>query len=283
VSEAMPGAAFVQIVCANPYLAMAQVAVALHPPATWAAGVEAGAHVHAEASIDPKATVRAGAVVEAGAVVGAGSVLMPGSYVGQRARLGSRVLLHPGARVLERCVLGDRVILHANSVVGSDGFGYAPDAEGHRMKIPQVGIVVLEDDVEIGACTTIDRATFGETRVGRGTKIDNLVQIAHNVVVGEDCVVVSQSGIAGSTRLGKRVIMGAQTGVVGHIEICDDVMLGARAAVAGAITDSGIYSGVPAIPHRQWLKVAVAQNHIPELRARLRALEKRLGELEEAE
>src|SRR6185369_6715037 len=122
-----------------------------------------------------------------------------------------------------RCVVGDRVILHAGVVLGSDGFGYAPDASGKRHKIPQVGIVVLEDDVEIGAATTIDRATFGVTRIGSGTKIDNLVQIGHNVVTGKDCVIVSQSGVAGSTTLGERVVMGAQTGVTGHVTVASDV------------------------------------------------------------
>jgi UDP-3-O-[3-hydroxymyristoyl] glucosamine N-acyltransferase len=143
-----------------------------------------------------------------------------------------------------------------------------------------VGVVVLEDDVEIGANTTVDRATFGETRIGKGTKIDNLVMIAHNVVLGEDCVIVSQSGIAGSTKLGRRVIMGAQGGVVGHIHINDDVMLGARAGVASSIEKAGVYSGSPTMPHRTWLKVVVTEQSLPEMRNRVRDLERRLEELE---
>ena len=159
--------------------------------------------------------------------------------------IGENVEIHPGAKVLERCQIGNGVILQAGAVIGSDGFGYAPDDEGVRHKIPQVGIVVLEDDVEIGANATIDRATFGETRIGKGTKVDNLVQIAHNVVTGKDCVIVSQSGIAGSTKLGDRVIAGAQVGIVGHIEVANDVMLGARAALTKTIKSPGVFSGTP--------------------------------------
>ena len=268
------------IVCDNPYLALAKIATFLHPGPSFDAGIEAGAHVHASAKLDPAATVRVGAVVDADAQIGARSVIGAGCYVGHGARIGEGCFLHPGSRVLDGCVLGDRVILQAGAVIGSDGFGYAPDAQGKRRKIPQVGIVEIGDDVEIGANVTVDRATFGVTRIGKGSKIDNLVQIAHNVVLGEDCVVVSQSGIAGSTHLGNRVVMGAQTGIAGHITIADDVMLGARAGVAGAIKEPGVFSGVPAIPHKKWLKTVVALPTVPEMRGRMRELEKRLAELE---
>jgi UDP-3-O-[3-hydroxymyristoyl] glucosamine N-acyltransferase len=269
------------IVCANPYLAMARATQALHPPPVYPPGVEVGAHVHPTAILDPSASVRVGAVVDAGARVGARSIVGPGAYVGERAELGADVLMHPGAKLLFGCKLGDRVILQAGAIVGGDGFGYAADEAGHRHKIPQVGIVVLEADVEIGANTTIDRAAFGVTRVGAGSKIDNLVQVAHNVVLGRDCVIVSQSGIAGSATLGDRVVVGAQGGIVGHIQITDDVMLGGRAGVASSITKPGVYSGTPVLPHRQWLKVAMAQQHVPELRRRVRELEARLRSLEQ--
>lgn len=280
VREALEGAKATQVVCPDPYLGLARIATHLHPAPTYAPGVERGAFVDPAARVDASATVRVGAVVEAGAEVGARTIIGAGSYVGPRARIGADTLLHPGVRVLERCRVGDRVILHAGVVLGSDGFGYAPDAKGRRHKIPQVGVVVLEDDVEIGANTTVDRATFGETRIGRGTKIDNLVQIAHNVVLGEDCVIVSQSGIAGSSKLGDRVIMGAQGGMVGHISITDDVMLGARVGVSSSIEKSGIYSGSPHVPHRSWLKMVVAEQSLPELRNRVRELERKLEELE---
>ena len=199
-----------------------------------------------EASIDPQASlgmevaVAPLARIEQGATIGSGTVIHSQAFIGRDAVIGENVEIHPGAKVLERCQIGNGVILQAGAVIGSDGFGYAPDDEGVRHKIPQVGIVVLEDDVEIGANATIDRATFGETRIGKGTKVDNLVQIAHNVVTGKDCVIVSQSGIAGSTKLGDRVIAGAQVGIVGHIEVANDVMLGARAALTKTIKSPGV-------------------------------------------
>ena len=270
------------IVCKNPYLAMARIAQALHPASSYPPGVELGAHLHPTAHVDASATVRVGAIVEAGAQVGARSVIGPGCYVGAEAKVGTDVFMHPGAKLLHGCTLGDRVILQAGAVIGSDGFGYAADDAGHRCKIPQIGTVEVEADVEVGANATIDRAAFGVTRIGAGTKIDNLVQVAHNVVLGRDCVIVSQTGIAGSSTLGDRVVVGAQGGIVGHIQIADDVMLGARAGVHNRIKERGVYSGTPALPHRQWLKVAMAQQHVPELRRRVREIEKRIRILEES-
>lgn len=266
------------IVTDNPYLAMQSIAVKLFPAPAYAAGVEPGAFVHAKANVDPTAVIRAGAFVDAGAVVGARTIVQAQVYVGADARVGADCLLHPGAKLMHRCTLGDRVILQPNAVIGSDGFGYAPDASGKRHKIPQVGIVVVEDDCEIGASATIDRATFGKTVIGRGTKVDNLVQIAHNVRIGEDCVIIAQSGIAGSTSTGDRVIMGAQSGVVGHIHITDDVMLAARAGVPNNITRSGVYSGAPIQPHADWVKSVAVIAHLPELRRRVRELEKQAKE-----
>lgn len=280
VAAEIDAAPCVLVVCDNPYLAMARIAVELHPPPVWPAGVEVGAQVSNEAQVDPTATIRVGAVVDADVRIGPRTIVGAGCYVGIGARIGADVLLHPGAKILDRCILDDRVILQAGAVIGSDGFGYAPGDGGKRHKIPQVGIVHLESDVEIGANCTVDRATFGVTRIGSGTKIDNLVQIAHNVVTGSDCVVVSQTGIAGSTTLGDRVIIGAQVGIVGHVHITDDVMLGARSGVANDIKTSGIFSGAPTMPHRKWLKMTMAQQVVPELRRRVRALEKKLEALE---
>ncbi|MBI5510172.1 MAG: UDP-3-O-(3-hydroxymyristoyl)glucosamine N-acyltransferase [Deltaproteobacteria bacterium] len=281
VPESVQGPhAAVLIQCQNPYLAMARISQQLHPAPTYPAGVEPGAIVDASARCDPSATIRAGAVIDADASIGPRTVIGPGCVVGASAAVGADVLMHPGAKLLSGCRLGDRVILQAGAVIGSDGFGYAVDERGRREKIPQIGIVVVEDDVEIGANATIDRAAFGVTRIGAGTKIDNLVQIAHNVVMGRDCVIVSQTGIAGSATLGDRVVVGAQAGIVGHIKIADDVMLGARSGVPNDVSESGVYSGTPILPHRQWLKVAMAQQHVPELRRRVRQLEERLAAIE---
>lgn len=284
VMKALDSAPCVQIVCANPYLAMQTIAQRLHPTVKHPAGAAPGSFVHAEADVHPTAVVRVGAVVDAGAVIGARSIIEPLAFVGRDAKIGADCLLHPGAKVMNGCELGDRVILQPNAVIGSDGFGYAPDASGKRHKIPQVGIVVLEDDVEVGANSAVDRATFGVTRIGRGTKLDNLVQVAHNVVTGSDCVIVSQSGVAGSTTLGDRVVMGAQTGLAGHISIASDVTLAARAASAGRITAAGVYGGAPAMPHAKWAKSTAAVALLPELRKKVRELERKVfGKFSSAE
>jgi UDP-3-O-[3-hydroxymyristoyl] glucosamine N-acyltransferase len=171
------------------------------------------------------------------------------------------------------------VIVHANSVVGSDGFGYARDGSRHH-KIPQTGIVVLEDDVEIGAGVTIDRATLGETIIRRGTKVDNIVQIAHNVEIGEDSIIVAQVGISGSTKIGKGVTLAGQVGIAGHIEVGDGITVGAKAGVIGNLLEKGVFTGMPAIPHAQWLRVQGSLTKLPEMRKRLLKLERRLEEME---
>ncbi len=282
VIKALEQAPCPQIVAANPYLAMAAIAQTLFPAPKYAAGVDAKASVHPEARVDATAVIRAGAVVDKNATIGPRTIVDAQAFVGAGASVGADCHLHPGAKVLHRCTLGDRVILQANAVIGSDGFGYAPDASGKRHKIPQVGIVAIEDDVEIGASTTIDRATFGTTRIGRGSKIDNLVQIAHNVTIGQDCVIVSQSGIAGSSSLGDRVVMGAQVGVVGHIAIASDVQLAARSGVSGKLA-AGVYGGAPTQSYKKWVKSTAALALLPELRKRVRELERRVLGMSSAE
>ena len=273
VVEEMESAHTHLIVCSDPYLAMAQLATTLHPPPTYQSGIAEGAFVHPEATVDSSATIRPLAFVDAGAVIGARTRLEGGSHVGRNAVVGDDVLLYPGAKVLDRCTIGDRSILHAGAVVGSDGFGYAPDKDGVRHKIPQVGIVEVGEDVEIGANTTIDRATFGVTKVGNGTKLDNLIQIAHNVELGEHVVAASQSGIAGSTKIGSKVVIGAQVGITGHVEVQDGVVLAGRTGVTKGIHAAGIYAGFPATSHRQWLRLVASQRSIPEMKRKIRQLE----------
>ena len=263
-----------QLVCRDPYLALAQISAHLFPPLRAPAGVHPSAWVDPLAQVHPLASIGPQAVVEAEAVVAAGVQVGAGAYVGRGVHIGADSRLHPQVCLLAGSQVGARVILHSGVVIGSDGFGYAVDrSSGVRHKIPQRGHVVLEDEVEIGANSCVDCATFGITRIGRGTKIDNLVQVAHNVQTGADCVIVSQCGIAGSSRLGARVVMGAQTGVVGHITVADDVTLGGRTGVTGSIETAGVYSGLPAMPHRLWLRVLASQRGLPDLRRRLRALE----------
>jgi UDP-3-O-[3-hydroxymyristoyl] glucosamine N-acyltransferase len=188
--------------------------------------------------------------------------------------------------VRERCILGDRVILQPNAVVGSDGFGFAFDIEGdgdgpmHR-KVPQAGIARIEDDVELGACTCVDRATLGETVIGRGTKVDNLVQIAHNVRIGALSLVVAQVGISGSTEIGKGAILAGQAGIVGHLRIGDGARVGAQAGVAHDVPDGETHTGYPAMPHREWLRMSVSLPKVPDLLRQVRKLEERVKQLEE--
>ncbi len=221
----------------------------------------------------------AGATVEAGARVGARTVLSAGTFVGRDAVLGEDCYLHPNAAVLERCSVGARCILQAGAVVGSDGFGYVWDGSRHR-KIPQKGIVRVEDDVEIGANSAIDRATLGETVIGRGTKIDNLVQVGHNVVVGEDSLVCGQAGIAGSCRLGRRVTLAGQAGIGDHATIEDGATVTGQGGVVsrGVVPAGAVVSGMPAAPHREFLKSAALVARLPELARRLEEVERRLAD-----
>jgi UDP-3-O-[3-hydroxymyristoyl] glucosamine N-acyltransferase len=177
--------------------------------------------------------------------------------------------------VRERCRLGDRVIVQNGAVIGADGFGFAKDQDGRYLKIPQVGVVVIEDDAEIGALTAVDRAALRETRVGRGTKIDNLVQVGHSVTIGEDCVLAGQVGIAGSTRVGDRVTLAGQVGVAGHLALGNDVIATAQTGIPGSVADGTVVSGTPAVDNRSWLKTSAALGRLPDLLKRVRELERR--------
>lgn len=268
----------------NPHLAFAKLSALFHPARRFEPGVSPGAHVHPEARVHPEATVMAGATVERGASVGARTVLYPGVFVGEGASLGEDCLLYPNVTVREGCIVGSRVILHASCVVGADGFGFAFDAEGARgpehFKVPQAGIVRIEDDVEVGACSCIDRATLGETVVGRGTKIDNLVQIAHNVKVGPMSLLCAQVGIAGSTEVGMGVIMAGQVGVVGHIRVGNMARVGSQSGVAHDVEDGQTVSGTPAMPHREWLRASAAMGQLADLLKEVRTLRRRVEMLE---
>ncbi|MBU8899193.1 UDP-3-O-(3-hydroxymyristoyl)glucosamine N-acyltransferase [Corallococcus sp. H22C18031201] len=268
----------------NPHLAYARLLRLFHPVARPAAGVRAGAHVHPEASVHPEATVMPGAVVESGARIGARSVLYSGAYVGAHAQVGEDCVLYPNVTVREQCVVGSRVILHASCVVGADGFGFAFNPEGdagpEHFKIPQVGIVRIEDDVEVGACTCIDRATVGETVIGRGTKLDNLVQIAHNVRVGPLSLICAQAGVSGSAEVGTGVVLAGQVGVVGHIRVGDLAKVGAQSGVAHDVEDGQVVSGSPAVPHREWLRASAAVGQLADVLKEVRALRRRVEMLE---
>lgn len=265
--------------CADPYLAFAKILQLFSPAKSFRAGVSGQAFVDPTAVLAEGVSILAHAFVGARARVGAGSVLYPGVYIGPDAQVGAGCELHPNVVVRDHCRLGNRVILHAGVVIGSDGFGYAGRGAEH-VKIPQVGIVVVEDDVEIGANTTVDRATLGETVIGKGAKIDNLVQIAHNVVVGEHSVIAAQAGIAGSAKLGKNVTLAGQVGVVNHIKIGDGAIIGPQSGVAQSVLPGAVLSsGITAAPHPVWLKVMVLLPQLPKLWNSVRALERQVARL----
>lgn len=273
------------LVCATPYAAFAKLSAVFHPAPEVVPGVDPRACVEPGAEVDPAARVEPFAFVGAGAKVGPGAVVMAGAYVGPGAKVGANSRLYPHSVVRERCEVGARCIVHAGAVVGADGFGFAFDPEGdgdgpmHR-KIPQAGIARLEDDVELGANSCVDRATLGETVVGRGTKIDNLVQIGHNVRVGPLCVVAAQTGIAGSVTVGTGVMFGGQAGIAGHLTIGDLAKIGAQSGVLREVEPGSVVQGTPAREGRQWLRNAVAIETVPELGRELRRLKARVEALE---
>jgi UDP-3-O-[3-hydroxymyristoyl] glucosamine N-acyltransferase len=242
--------------------------------------------IHPSAVIDPTARLGVGVAIGACTVVGSnveignGVRIHPNVTVYDGVSIGEGSVIHSGVALREGTVVGARVSIHNNAVVGSDGFGYAKDEEGRWLKIPQTGRVRIEDDVEIGAGTTIDCASVGETRIARGAKIDNLVQIGHSCTVGEDALVCAQVGLAGSSRVGRRVILAGQVGVAGHLEIGDDVVLTAKSATSHNVPAGKILSGIPAFDNREWLRSTAAFRRLGEMQRTVRTLEARLAALE---
>jgi UDP-3-O-[3-hydroxymyristoyl] glucosamine N-acyltransferase len=266
-----------RLVAANPYLVFARAVALVAPPPRPAAGVHPAAVVDPTAVLGPEVHVGPFAVVGPRARVGARSAVHPHVVLYEDAAVGEDCVLHSGVQVRERCRLGDRVVVQNGAVIGADGFGFAKDGEGRYHKFPQVGIVVVEDDVEIGALTAIDRAALGETRVGRGTKLDNLVQVGHSVRIGRDSVLAGQVGIAGSTRVGDRVTLAGQVGVAGHLTIGDDVIATAQTGIPSSVEKGTVVSGSPAIDNRAWLKSSAVFARLPELQRRVRELERRVA------
>ena len=267
------------LVSDNPYLAFARAVALVQPPARPVPGVHPSAQVDPSAVLGEGVHVGALAVVGAGVRVGARSALHPHVVLYEGVLVGEDCVIHSGVQVRERCRLGSRVVVQNGAVIGGDGFGFARDREGRYHKFPQVGIVVVEDDVEIGALTAIDRAALGETRIGRGTKLDNLVQVGHSVTIGEDTVLAGQTGVAGSTRIGSRVTLAGQVGVAGHLTIGDGVIATAQTGIPGSVEKGSVISGYPAIENRAWLKSSAVFARLPELQKRLRELERKVESL----
>ena len=272
-----PGRAFLEV--AQPYLAFAKILQSFAPPRTYKSGISPSAHVEASARLASDVCVYPQCYVGKNVTVGARTVMLPGVFLGDDVQVGADCVLHPNVVVRDGCQIGNRVILHAGVVVGSDGFGYAGTGP-ERIKIPQIGIVVVHDDVEIGANTAIDRATLGSTTIGQGVKIDNLVQIAHNVIIGDFTIIAAQAGIAGSTHIGKSVTLAGQVGVVNHIEIGDGATIGPQSGVPRSVPPGAVLSsGIGAAPHREWLKVMTLLPQLPKLWQVVRNLEKRVAQL----
>jgi UDP-3-O-[3-hydroxymyristoyl] glucosamine N-acyltransferase len=263
----------------NPYLAFVKILHLFFQKVYSPRGVDPKAWISPNALLGKDLTIYPFVYVGDGCQIKDRVILYPGVYVGEDSVIDEDSVLFPNVSVYPRSIIGKRVILHSGVVVGSDGFGYVKDGK-KNVKIPQVGRVVIEDDVEIGSNTTIDRATLGETVIRRGVKIDNLVQVAHNVVIGEDSIIVAQVGISGSTKIGSNVTLAGQVGVVDHVEIGDNVIVGAQSGVAYDLAPNQAYTGSPPLPHREFLRAISVFPKLPEMRKTLLEMEKRLAEIE---
>lgn len=241
-------------------------------------GIEQPAFVAPGVEIPADAYVGAFAYIGAGASIGAGARIYPQVYVGDGCTVGAGTILYPGVKVYKGCKIGARCIIHSGAVIGADGFGFAPQPDGSYEKIPQTGNVEIADDVEIGANTTVDRAMMGSTRIAKGVKLDNLIQIAHNCVVGENTVMAAQAGVAGSAKIGARCMVGGQVGIVGHIEIGDGTQIGAQSGVSGATKPGERIMGSPAVPMGDYARGLVYAKRLPDMAASLKAIEKKLKE-----
>ncbi len=267
------------IVVANPTLAFAQVAQAFFCPISPPRGIDPTVVRGVDTQIGFDVSIWPGVTLGDRVTIGARVTLYPGVFIGNDSTIGDDTLLYPNVVVREGCTIGARVIMHSGTVIGSDGFGYVQD-QGRHYKIPQLGGVTIEDDVEIGANVAVDRATLGQTIIKQGTKVDNLVQIAHNVTIGAHSILVAQVGIAGSTHVGHHVMIGGQAGLADHIVIGDQVMIAARAGVNRSLEPNQIVSGAPVMPHEVWVKAQAVIPRLPELRQTIRALEERMKQLE---
>ena len=268
------------IVCDNPYLAFARILDIFYPAEkVIPAGVHISTVISPQAKLGANVSIGPFVVVEEGAIIGDETVIYPGTYIGKEARIGSACLLYANISVREKVVIGNKVIIHSGAVIGSDGFGFVP-SNGENIKVPQVGTVVIEDKVEIGANVCIARGTLGNTVIGSGTKIDNLVQIAHNVKIGRNCIIVAQAGISGSTTVEDNVTIAGQAGIVGHITIGRGSIVAAQAGVTKDVPPKEIVSGYPAQPHQLAKRINAEMNRLPQLNQKVKELEKRIEELE---
>lgn len=267
----------------DPYLAFTRILREFFPERSAVASIHPSAVIDSTASVDPSAEIMANAVVGPRCTIGPGVIVHPNVTLYENVSIGEKSILHSGVSVRENCVIGARCTVHNNSTIGSDGFGYAKDENKRWLKIPQMGRVVLEDDVEIGANTAIDCASVGETRIMRGAKIDNLVQIGHSCTIEQDALICAQTGLAGSSEIGARVILAGQVGIAGHLRVGNDAVITAKSATSHDVEDGKVISGIPAFDNRDWLRSTATFRKLGELVKTVRELEKKIAALESEE
>ncbi|WP_353684898.1 UDP-3-O-(3-hydroxymyristoyl)glucosamine N-acyltransferase [Thermodesulfovibrio sp. 3907-1M] len=280
VKEKVEGLNKPQLIVSNPQLVFAKLLELFYVKPHPLKGVSEKAFVAETAKLGKNVTVYPYVWIDENVTIGDNTVVFPFTFIGQETSIGSNCVIYPNVTIRQKVKIGSRVVIHSGSVIGSDGFGYIFH-EGKHHKIPQVGGVVIEDDVEIGACVTIDRATTGNTIIGQGTKIDNLVQIAHNVKVGKNCIIVAQVGIAGSSKIGDGCILAGQVGISDHVEIEPETVITAQAGVMPGKVQKGVFSGSPIMPHREWLKANAIFQKLPELYKKIKELEEKIKQLEQ--
>jgi UDP-3-O-[3-hydroxymyristoyl] glucosamine N-acyltransferase len=268
-----------QIVVPRPALAYARVAGLFAPPVSSSPGISPRAFIHEKSRLGGEVTVYPLVYIGEEAIIGDETVLFPGVFIGERVRVGSRTTIYPNVTIMRDCVIGNDVTIHAGSVIGSDGFGFVRDG-AENIKVPQIGIVQIDDHVEIGANSTIDRAAMGKTWIKKGVKTDNQVQVAHNVVIDEGTIIVAQSAIGGSARIGRDVVMGGQVAISDHVEVGDGAMIGSQSGVPKSVGPGEVVSGSPSMPHRLWLKTSGIITRLPQILERLRKIEKKVRDLE---
>ncbi len=268
------------LLSSQPYLDFARAVQMFARPQGFYSAQSEQAYIHPEAEIHDQASVYPLACIGKGTSIGSGTTVFASVYIGENCSIGKNCTIYPGVNIMAGTVIKDNVLIHAGAVIGSDGFGFAQDMGGME-KFPQVGRVRVEEDVEIGANTSIDRAALGETVIGRGTKIDNLVQIGHNVHIGENCIIVSQVGIAGSTRIGNQVILAGQVGVAGHLDIGDNCRVAAKSGIGKSVPEGTDLGGIPAVEHNRFLKNSVALNKLPGLLREMKKMQRELSDLKQ--
>ncbi len=279
VRAALEGLEKTFLVVDNPYFAFAQAMVLFYPPKTYPSGVDSSAVLGTGVDIGKRASVGQLAIIENNVKIGERARIGAGVFVGEGSIIGDDTLIHPNVTIREGVKIGARVIVHSGTVIGSDGFGFAPD-QGRYHKIPQVGGVIIEDDVELGSNVSVDRGALGDTVIGRGTKVDNLVQIGHNVVIGNDTILVAQVGISGSVKIGHHATLAGQVGVAGHLTIGDHVVLGGKSGVTKDIPSGSGMTGFPPIPHKDWLRAQAVFRHLPEMKNQVKNLNEKIAQLE---